>query len=353
MAEPEIATPAPPAPPPPFESKPIILDGDNDDVAVERFESILNPKPVEAPVKATPATKSAPVEGKDAAPPEEAASGDDAEAAEPDDSPAIEPPASWTKEAKEKWSKLDPETQSYIAERERERDTTVSKAQRTAAETAKTIEAERKAIEAERQQLQTRLPQILNALNSQLLGDDLAKMTATDWTKLATESPADYVRLKATYDQRMATLSEAHKLVHETQAKAQAENDKRMQTWKAEQVKLAREHAPEFFDEKNGVQYSQKVTDYLKDYGFSEDEIGVIADHRFYRVLRDAVKGKEAANVKAVVEKKVKNLPPVAKPGSSQDQGDITYQKRTALKQKLGSQTASDDELAAALAQLM
>jgi hypothetical protein len=102
----------------------------------------------------------APYEGDETESPEAQADGGDTEtedepgkkdSKESPSEPAIDPPVSWKAEEKERFKTLPRATQKYLAERERERDTFVSRTQQEAAEHRKAVDAERSARLQDRQ----------------------------------------------------------------------------------------------------------------------------------------------------------------------------------------------------------
>ena len=69
----------------------------------------------------------------------------------------------------------------------------------------------------------------------------------------------------------------------------------------------------------------------LSEYGFNDQEIGSLADHRFLMVLRDAMEYKNLKS-KPVTSKKVTTAPKVVKSGTPKTEDS----RRAAVKQKIG-----------------
>jgi len=53
----------------------------------------------------------------------------------------------------------------------------------------------------------------------------------------------------------------------------------------------------------------------LRGYGFDDNEIGSLADHRFLMVIKDAMSYKSFKDKKPIAQKKVANAPKVVKAG--------------------------------------
>ena len=70
----------------------------------------------------------------------------------------------------------------------------------------------------------------------------------------------------------------------------------------------------------------------LSDYGFNDQEIGSLADHRFLKVLKDAMDYRNLKDAKPIVQKKVVNAPKVVKSGTASSESS----KRSVIQSKLG-----------------
>jgi len=70
----------------------------------------------------------------------------------------------------------------------------------------------------------------------------------------------------------------------------------------------------------------------LSDYGFNDQEIGSLADHRFLKVLKDAMDYRNLKAAKPIVQKKIVNAPKVVKSGTASSESS----KRSVIQSKLG-----------------
>lgn len=205
-----------------------------------------------APEKVEPATESVP-EGADAAPDESQPSGENEEQDSTEAPPAAEPPASWAVEDHEIFKSLPPAAQMKIAERERQRDLEVRRGQDEVAK-------EKTDTQRLREEYQTKLNQVVPALAKQLQG----KWANVNWTQLANDHPADYVKYKAEFDNDMAMYQAAES------EKARL-TEKSTNEFVQEQEKLLPSLIPAWKDEKVARAELSDVVRYLEKEGIPKD----------------------------------------------------------------------------------
>ena len=78
----------------------------------------------------------------------------------------------------------------------------------------------------------------------------------------------------------------------------------------------------------------------LLDYGFNDNEIGSLADHRFLMVAKDAMSYRSLKDKKPIVQKKVANAPKVIKAGVSKS---TTSSGREAIRNKINKLRKTGD----------
>lgn len=139
-----------------------------------------------------------------------------------------------------------------------------------------------------------------------------------DWTALAQTDPAEYVSLQAQVEQRKAVLANA---TREIEA-ARSQQSAAIQA--AEQQELAQEREalfaalPELRDEAKFQSFAQQTTKYLKDVGFSDEEISTTISHRAFliadkaRQFDELMKARETAPLKKAPVKPQTTLKPKA-----------------------------------------
>ena len=99
-----------------------------------------------------------------------------------------------------------------------------------------------------------------------------------------------------------------------------------------EQKQLAEQAIPELANPQKGSDLKVKMRNTLSDYGFNDQEIGSLADHRFLKVLKDAMDYRNLKAAKPIVQKKVVNAPKVVKSGTAKTESS----KRSVIQSKLG-----------------
>ena len=154
------------------------------------------------------------------------------------------------------------------------------------AEERKSFEAESQAVQAERAHYAEGLRNITEALES-LQGEP-------DWASLRQQlEPAEFLQQKADWE---VSKAQTEKLKAERQKVAeqqQAEEAKKLQVYiRAEQDKL-KVVLPDWADPEKAKTEAAKLRAHAKSYGFSDQEISQVTDHRTILLLRDALKYKE------------------------------------------------------------
>lgn len=99
-----------------------------------------------------------------------------------------------------------------------------------------------------------------------------------------------------------------------------------------EQKQLAEKAIPELSNPQKALDLKIKMRNTLSNYGFNDDEIGSLSDHRFLLVLKDAMEYKNLKAAKPIVQKKVVNAPKVVKSGTASSESS----KRSVIQSKLG-----------------
>ena len=111
---------------------------------------------------------------------------------------------------------------------------------------------------------------------------------------------------------------------------------------------------PEFQDEEKAEEIRGSLRTFLKSNygGFSDQEIGGIADHRHVQLVHDAMKWRNLQSSKTVANKKVKPLPRVVKPSARKTKVD-TDADAMAAKLKRAKASGHVNDAAAAIADLI
>ena len=303
------------------------------------------PPPEEVPQAA--AETELPPETEEVEPQPETEDADETQEADTE-TPSIEPPRSWSKEKRELWSSLDPAMQAYVAERDRQDTAAVQKAQREAAEVRRSIDTERFQMEQARQQYEAIVAQTYQTLASSSEFADI--QTPADEMRLAKE---DVLRF-AQYQAHKSQLQQYGQATYEAQQRQQQQYQQELSAWGQEQDTKAMETIPEAKDEAKWKSLREESIRYLRDVGFSDQELSQLwsnsplRDYRMQRIIADAAKARSA---KANLDKaKTKSVPPVhQRPGVAPARVAQATADLKSLEQKL-KQTGSDKDAARLLA---
>jgi hypothetical protein len=260
----------------------------------------------------------------DAAPPEEVTG--ETQEAEPAEVPPIEPPRSWTTEEKERFKGLPRETQEYLAQREQDRDRAVRQSQNEAAERLKGLTAKEQAVEQARQQYEQALPALLQTVQESMAGAFPDIRTMEDVQRLSAEDPFRYIQWQAHREKVAAVQQE----VEQSRYRQQTEFQTKWAEFAQREDTKVMEAIPELSDPTQREQIQKSAVNYLRDVGFTDQELGQAwngqasispRDHRFQILVRDAAKYREAQKNATKTLTTAKPLPPVQKPGVAPAKG--------------------------------
>ena len=183
------------------------------------------------------------------------------------------------------------------------------------------VSEQRKALESEtnqfKEQSQAKLQQLDTALNvafSELYQD----FESVNWNELSQTNPSEYSAKRLQFQDREARLK---------QSLGALENEKAVQQQsQAQQLAKTRENnlnellakIPEWTDPKGFDKGKTEMKNSLiENYGFTDDEVSNVIDHRFLIMARDAQKYRDLQGKKETVMKQVKVAPKTAKSGAT------------------------------------
>lgn len=288
-----------------------------EEAAIAALDGLLGGAPAPRPEREAETTESD-ASASDAGQEETPATGDEEGQSEPEATeepaaPAIEPPASWSAEEKADFAKLPPELQATVARRESERDKLITQRTQEIAEHRKAAEAERAAIASERDTYARSLQQLMA-----LAVPEADQLAGIDWQKLATEQPAEYVRLSAQRDALRNRVGALQAEMQRVQEQAQADQAKRFSEVRAEQARLLVEKIPDFADAVKAEKLTADLRSYLASEGYAPEEVAQLVDHRAAIVARKAMlyDRAEAARKAAEAKRAATPAPVVQKPGT-------------------------------------
>ena len=197
------------------------------------------------------------------------------------------------------------------------------------AEDRKALQAVQQAVAAERQRYAEQL---------EMLSQTIPQVKEPDRALLQTD-PLAYLAQKDEYDRAIAmhqrVAMERHNL---RQQQEQESRQKLAETLQREHASLI-EALPTWKDAGKAKAERDLITSDLKTRGYSEQEIAGLSDHRAVLLAREAMLYRQLMSRKTEVEKKVKNVPPVMKPGAAKDKPSANEKvgERMAQLKKSGS----------------
>ena len=170
---------------------------------------------------------------------------------------------------------------------------------------------EKRELDGQRQSLRQTYDTRLQELNELIATADATvrqEQGSEDLQKLWEEDPTAAARLDYQMRQRNRQLDDVRNKAREAQTK-------QYEDFLGTQRELAAQKIPEYNDPNKADQFKINMRNSLRSYGFNDQEIGQLADHRFLMVAKDAMSYKSLKDKKPIVQKKVANAPKVVKAG--------------------------------------
>ena len=134
------------------------------------------------------------------------------------------------------------------------------------------------------------------------------KQGGQDLAKLYQEDPSEASRLDF-------ELRQESSRIEGLKNKARQVQSQQYESYLNTQKELAATKIPEFSDPNKIDTFKLSMRNSLRDYGFNDQEIGSLADHRFLMVAKDAMSFKTQTDKRPIVSKKIANAPRVLKAG--------------------------------------
>lgn len=213
--------------------------------------------------------------------------------------------------------------------------------------TRKTMEAAetRKAAEAEMQKaLQERQAYTQNLMRLEAQTEAaLAEQQQLDWDGLLQSDPVEYLKQKALFEKRQATMQEIYQQKVQIERLTQAEQQKAYARQLEQQQEMLLAKLPEWKDAKKASEDKAAIRSYLLEQGYEKEAVESIADARAVLVARKAMLYDQMISKASAAAKKVATLPTkVERPGT----GRTGLDQRTSAFQKLAKSGSVDDAAA-------
>lgn len=272
----------------------------------------------------------------DAAQDESLASEETTEQNEQDQDSAIEPPTSWNDAQKAKFKELPSDMQEFVAQRESQRDKVLIERTQQLAEQRKAVEAD----VAQANHAKTQYAQNLQTLLAMTI-PEIKQFDGIDMHRLSQEDQAEWVRLNGVYSSAVQRVNYIQGQLAEVQQHQQQQYQAQYKDYLAQETKILTEHIPEMADPVKFQVIAKDIGSTLSKYGFSDQEIGNVADSRMIRVAARLaeLEKREAARVSAQGKKTGAPAPRVIQPNASPTRDSKTRTLNDQLKalQKSGS----------------
>lgn len=226
------------------------------------------------------------------------------------------------------------------------RTATFTRRMQEVAEREKAIEARDAEINALRAQYVERIALFEEALKA-------SQPAEPDWDRLREEDPAEYAAQMADWQRREQQLAVARAERQRLEAEAQADRERQLRKLLADEAKKLAEAIPEFADPEKAPVERNKLASYAKGtYGFSDEDLSNVYDHRVLVLLRkamlwDELQSQTKPDALKKVKKKAKD-PKVLKPGSPKPRDNHSGKAAKAHMDRL-TRTGRVDDAAAAL----
>ena len=174
-----------------------------------------------------------------------------------------------------------------------------------------TLGLEKRDLETQKTSLRQSYDTRLSELNELIATADATvrqRQGSEDLQKLYDEDPTAAAKLDYQLRQETRQLEDVKSKAREAQAQ---QYDEFLST----QKELAATKIPEYSDPNKADQFKYNMRTSLRNYGFNDQEIGSLADHRFLMVAKDAMSYQNLKNKRPIVQKKIANAPKVVKAG--------------------------------------
>ena len=188
---------------------------------------------------------------------------------------------------------------------------------------------EKRDLEVQKNSLRQSYDAKLQELNDLLATADATvrqQQGSADLQKLYEEDPTQAAKLDY-------QLRQQNRAIEDMKSKAREAQIKQYNEFLETQKELAATKIPEYSDPNKADQFKINMRNSLRGYGFSDDEIGTMADHRFLMVAKDAMSYQTLKDKRPIVQKKVANAPKGVKPGVAKS---TTSSGREQIRNKIG-----------------
>lgn len=162
--------------------------------------------------------------------------------------------------------------------------------------------------------------------------------------ELFNSDPIKYLEMKEQYEADLQEFQVEQQQMMRMRQAQQQQMTQAQQAQLAQQAEMLREKMPEMADPEKADKIRSDLAKTGMEFGYTEDELSGITDHRALLVLRDAMRWRNAQKSKSAVEKKANQARKVIKPQAKKTQ-DPSRKKIREQKAKLKRTGSIDDAL--------
>jgi hypothetical protein len=174
--------------------------------------------------------------------------------------------------------------------------------------------------EKQRQDYSTKLSE-LNQMMSVAQQQLNAEINSADLEKLYEEDPTEAARIEHRLKKKQEKLNQAMQ-------KTQSEQKKQFDGFLQDQQRKLVQKMPEFSNPEKASQLKSSMKNTLNSYGFNDQEIAQVYDHRIVMLVNDAMKYRNLQKAKPNIAKKISKPGKVFSSGVKQTKADINLKAR-------------------------
>jgi len=183
---------------------------------------------------------------------------------------------------------------------------------------------QRKQFQSESEKQRLDYSQKLNELNQSLsiAQQDLnAEINSADLDKLYDEDPTEAARVERKLKKKQDALNQSLQ-------KAQTEQKQQFETFLQDQQRKLVSKMPEFSDPAKASSLKANMKNTLNNYGFNDQEVAQVYDHRIVMLVNDAMKYRSMQNSKPNLAKKISKPSKVFSSGVKQGKTELNQKAR-------------------------
>jgi DNA repair exonuclease SbcCD ATPase subunit len=204
------------------------------------------------------------------------------------------------------------------------------------------LSQQRKQFQSESEKQRQDYSQKLNELNQRLSAAQVdlnAEINSADLDRLYDEDPTEAARVERKLKKKQDALNQSLQ-------QAQAEQKEQFSSFLQDQQRKLVSKIPEFSDPAKASTLKANMKSTLNNYGFNDQEVAQVYDHRIVMLVNDAMKYRSMQNSKPNIAKKItkpgKSFSSGVKQGKSEANLKLRREKFSRLK-KTGSMKAAQD----------